>query len=316
MSKKARKRMFRAELGVIMEKFKSISIIMYLCFFTTVFLAGCARERITVEQPETSAEEEAGEEAANEVHAVSTSTVEVHDYMENKFRELESEAECTRIECFFPFDEEAASKEKKWEEISSLPEVEKAVIVTEGLGTTHIPLDKVNPDYYEYLVKQGSEEALIQQYGYVEFNVHFYTSSEMKQNTLGCWHQVKNRVKESGGWFQPVWPFYIEKGESIELLYNDRNEVNHSKDLVIDKVSDEIPWYLDFAWPNTECILMLTNDKFEELMGKDEKGVNLSSLAGNERYYLTCKRGQRKKLEEKVKKLGIKEVSNPGYLKR
>lgn len=307
--------MFRAEMRESMEKSKKC-ITLLICFFTTAFLAGCARERITVEQLEPPAVEEEEEEPATEVHAVSTSTIEVHEYMENEFRELESETECTRIECFFPYEEKAGSKEKKWEEITALPEVEKAVVVTENQGTTHIPIDKVNPDYYEYLVKRGDEEALMQQRGYIEFIVHFYTSPDIKENTVGCWHQVKNRAQESSGWIKEEWPFYLESGESLELLYNDRNEVYHSKDVAIEKVSDEIPWYLDFAWPNERCILTLPEDRYVEFMGQDEDGINLSGLAGNERYYLKCKRGQRTKLEEKVTKLGIETVSNPGYLKR
>lgn len=306
-----------------MEKSKSMLIILSICLFTATFLTGCSRERITIERSESPDMEEEEEDAeedetveedepANEVHAAGTSTDKVYEYMENKFRELEPETECTRIECYFPYGEEADSKKNKWEKITALPEVEQAVIVTESLGTVHIPLDKVNPDYYEYKVKDGSDETLMQKRGYVELGVEFYTSLEIKETTVGCRHQTKR----SGGWKKEVWPFYIEAGESMELWYCNRNEEYLTRDVEIEKVSDEIPWYLDYSWQNERCILTLPEDGFKELMGQDEDGLNLSGLAGNERYYLQCKPGQRTELEEKVKELGVEDVSNPGYLKR
>lgn len=304
-------------MGKKTDNAKSIFIMCLLCFLAAVPLTGCARERITVEKQETLDEEaEEAEQAEQAVRAVSTSTVEAHEYMENKIRDLEPEEECTRIECYFPYDEKTDSKEGKWEKIAALPEVERAVVVTEGLGRVLIPLEKVNPDYYEYYIKGGADETLIQKKGWMEFRVHFYACPDIKAIQLGCFHASK-QWQEKGDWRKEVWPLYIEEGESLELLYNrDDEEEECSREITIEKVSDEIPWYLDFSWTNSACIITMPEDVYKELMGQDKTGVNLSGLTGNERYYLECKSGQREKVEQKVKELGIKEVSNPGYLKR
>lgn len=287
----------------------------YICIgiVALTLLTACSRGRITVEysEPTDAPVLEAGHNNDNQGNNESDGISSNLEFRKNPLCEYAEDGTIYKV--WFPNTCLADEREKIWNEISSLPEVERVHRSTEEGGNLIINLDKLNPQYYRMLVDYiGADENLMKERGWEAFQVNVYTSPDIEKNTLSMCHSAKEL---NDWWDKEEWPFYIEENDEVRLDYSYDETTNKSATVKIESITDKLPWYLNFAWTSNEAILLLKEDEYRRLFAEDDTGRNISKLSVFEWYFVESKEGCQKELEKKLLELGAKEIGREGYLR-
>lgn len=290
---------------------------LLLCISIVLMLSGCERESMTAEYAEETedvngeSEDDIEDEYEDDFQDMEDSSSN-YVFRDNYFREIEPDEIRTRFQVCFPRYTSKEEKEDIWKEICNYPEVKRTQVATETVGQIFMDINKIHPDYYKLYV-EDADEAMIQSRGFIDFMVYIFTSSDVKENILSMRHDIKDNPM--GLWLKEKWPIYVEEQDELEIRYSDEKGEIQTYKITIEKISDDIPWYLDYQWSSDVCILLVPEDTYKEIFGMDEDGENMSTLFGHETYYIDSKKGERENLEKKVSALtGDYDMGSSGYL--
>ena len=290
---------------------------LLLCISIVLMLSGCERESMTAEYVEETEDvngeleddiEDQYEDDSQDLEDTSSN----YEFRDNHFREIEPDEIRTRFQAYFPPDTFKEERESIWNEICSCPEVKRTQVVTETTGQLLMDINKVHPDYYQ-LRLEDADENVIKSRGFIDFMIFIYTTSDVKENILSMRHDIKDNPM--GLLLKEKWPIYVEEQDKLEIRYTDQLGKSQTHNITVEKISDDIPWYLDYQWTSDVCVLLLPENRYKEIFGMDEDGENMSALFGYETYYIDSKKGERENLEKKVIELtGCSDIGSCGYL--
>lgn len=293
---------------------KKLTLCMYLLI--GLLQCGCSREHMTAEfsEKESCNPDDIDVEEKGQLHDIEVSEeVSAHEYRSNPFGVMEEDKERTRFGVYFLYGEEKEKVQEKWNTICELDDVEQAQMVTNCEGTISINCSDINPEYFKYCISLNSEcEQIYKKYG-MPVRTHVYAVDGIDKTALCMYRRVEASQYE--GWDREEWTFYAEENSEFQIEYIDKlgDVQNHS--IVIEEILDIPPWYLDYEWTNTECIILMPEDKYAGIFGEDISGKNIRGLFGSESFYIKSREGKREKLEKEVERTGIDCTSNRGYLK-
>lgn len=269
-------------------------------------LCSCSRERIVIEQKPDNTD--APTECVSEGKAEDSSVT----FRPNPFGEIDPPDKCCKMNVFFYKDETKEAVSQKWNSICNLSGVKRTKLVTMGGGTFFVEEKYVNPLYLEYYLGGDEEIRKFVEKNGLEFTVTFYASDDVDEITM-CMYKGS---LEGSHWKVEEWPFYIEENDVITLRYNnDWQEELQYQDITVQKITSELPWYLNTSFDNTQCMIIFPVEKYREIFGEDHDDKNIQGLDGSEWFYVQCEEGKLDEVRKEIEKIGVHEICNTGFYK-
>lgn len=286
-----------------------------LCILLCTVLGGCTRQPMTAEYSEEENTIDYGElhgEDSGEVQMAEGTTA--HEYRSNPFGETDPMDVCNRFKVYFDSNEPKEDIEKKWDSICNLPSVSRTELVTNTEGRFFVKLEDVNPSFIEFIVDDGDTERMerLKEKG-KEIRAHIYATDDVEQVTMCMCRMTKECAEKE--WNSEQWSFYIEENDEIELLFSDWLGEEQVRKIKVEKIEDTLPWYLNWGFSNYDCNLLIPEKEYREWFGEDHNGKNIRGLFGCEFFYAQSVDGMKDELEKDLRKIGVHELSNAGFLK-